>query len=208
MVSRVWRLTTFLCTHCCRGLGIYDAGVGLTLLVAADWLASAFGVPPARPRDFFGSQRDLSALDWDRLLLAVARSGRSARLLWVMGPALKGAGATLFVIDYLVRHSPASFLLFAASDGTLRGGASRWRHSSHQKIDRHACRDDGDAGACRRAVAPDLVRDHDEACEHEKRRRPGIAKRGERPVRVGSRRRKTKSAATATPENSTTANPV
>jgi hypothetical protein len=32
---------------------------------------------------------------------------------------LKGAGAALFVVDYVVRHSPASFLLFAASDGTL-----------------------------------------------------------------------------------------
>ncbi len=39
--------------------------------------------------------------------------------LWVMGPVLKGAGAAAFVIDYLVRHSPRSFLLFAASDGAL-----------------------------------------------------------------------------------------
>ena len=39
--------------------------------------------------------------------------------LWVMGPLLKGAGAAAFVIDYLVRHSPRSFLLFAASDGAL-----------------------------------------------------------------------------------------
>jgi hypothetical protein len=36
-----------------------------------------------------------------------------------MGPLLKGAGATAFVIDYFVRHSPSSFLLFAVSDGTL-----------------------------------------------------------------------------------------
>ncbi len=99
--------------------GIYDAGVGLTLLVAADWLASAFGVPPARPPIF----SDLNGI----FLLAIGigyywpwRDPVGARwYLWVMGPALKGAGATLFVIDYLVRHSPASFLLFAASDGTL-----------------------------------------------------------------------------------------
>jgi len=39
--------------------------------------------------------------------------------LWVMGPVLKGAGAAAFVLDYLVRHSPRSFLLFAASDGAL-----------------------------------------------------------------------------------------
>jgi hypothetical protein len=36
-----------------------------------------------------------------------------------MGPLLKGGGAALFVIDYLLRGSPASFLLFAAADGTL-----------------------------------------------------------------------------------------
>ena len=39
--------------------------------------------------------------------------------MWVMGPALKGAGALAFVADYLLRGSPRSFLLFAASDGTL-----------------------------------------------------------------------------------------
>ena len=36
-----------------------------------------------------------------------------------MGPLLKGAGAAAFVLDYLLRGSPPSFLLFAASDGTL-----------------------------------------------------------------------------------------
>jgi hypothetical protein len=36
-----------------------------------------------------------------------------------MGPLLKGAGAAAFLLDYALRGSPASFLLFAASDGTL-----------------------------------------------------------------------------------------
>jgi hypothetical protein len=44
-------------------------------------------------------------------------AGRS--YLWVMGPLLKGAGAIAFLLDHLVRHSPRSFLLFAASDGAL-----------------------------------------------------------------------------------------
>jgi hypothetical protein len=39
--------------------------------------------------------------------------------LWLMGPLLKGLGAAWFVGDVLLRPSPASFLLFAASDGTL-----------------------------------------------------------------------------------------
>lgn len=45
--------------------------------------------------------------------------------LWVMGPLLKGAGALTFVLDYLLRGSPASFLIFALSDGTL-ALASLW----------------------------------------------------------------------------------
>jgi hypothetical protein len=39
--------------------------------------------------------------------------------MWVMGPGLKGAGAALFLLDYLLRGSPRSFLLFSASDGAL-----------------------------------------------------------------------------------------
>lgn len=99
--------------------GIYDGVVGLFLLLAPDRLAALFGVAPAHPRIF----SDLNAL----FLLAVAagyvwpyRDPRGARwYLWVMGPGLKGAGAAAFLVDYFVRHSPASFLLFAASDGGL-----------------------------------------------------------------------------------------
>ena len=99
--------------------GVYDVAVGLVLLLAADQLASVFGVPPAQPRIF----SDLNGL----FLVAVGagyywpyRDPAGARwYLWVMGPGLKGAGAAIFLIDYVVRHSPPSFLLFAASDGTL-----------------------------------------------------------------------------------------
>jgi hypothetical protein len=99
--------------------GVYDLSVGLFLLLAADRLASIFGVPPAQPPIF----SDLNGL----FLVAVGigyyfpyRDPSGARwYLWVMGPVLKGAGAALFLTDYFVRHSPASFLLFAASDGVL-----------------------------------------------------------------------------------------
>jgi hypothetical protein len=100
--------------------GIYDAAVGLFLLLAPDRMAALFGVPPAQPPIF----SDLNAL----FLMAVGagyyfpfRDPAGARwYLWVMGPALKGAGAAAFLLDYFVRgHSPASFLLFAAGDGTL-----------------------------------------------------------------------------------------
>jgi hypothetical protein len=99
--------------------GVYDVAVGLTLLVAPAAMASAFGVAPPEPA-IFGTLNGL-------FLLAVGvgywlpyRDPESYRgYLWVMGPLLKGTGALAFVIDRLVRHSPASFLLFAASDGAL-----------------------------------------------------------------------------------------
>ena len=99
--------------------GFYDGLVGLFLLLAADRFASLFGVAPAQPPIF----ADLNAI----FLLAVGagyywpyRDPAGARwYLWVMGPGLKGAGTVAFLADYFVRHSPASFLLFAASDGTL-----------------------------------------------------------------------------------------
>ena len=97
----------------------YDGIVGATLLLAPNLMASWFGVPPPTPRIF----SDLNGL----FLLAVSagyylpwRDPVAGRwYMWVMGPGLKGAGAAAFVLDYALRHSPASFLLFAASDGAL-----------------------------------------------------------------------------------------
>ena len=99
--------------------GLYDLVVGALLLCAADQLASRFGVPPANPRIF----SDLNGL----FLIAVGLGYyfpwrdpvRHRGYLWVMGPFLKGAGAAAFILDHVLRGSPASFLLFAASDGTL-----------------------------------------------------------------------------------------
>ena len=99
--------------------GLYDGVVGALLLCAPAWLAGAFGVPAATPRIF----SDLNGL----FLLAVGVGyylpwrdpARYRGYLWVMGPLLKGAGAVVFLVDYFLRGSPRSFLLFAASDGLL-----------------------------------------------------------------------------------------
>jgi hypothetical protein len=99
--------------------GLYDFIVGAFLLLAPDRLASLFGVPPASPPIF----ANLNAL----FLMAVGAGyglpwrdpERYRGYMWVMGPGLKGAGALTFVLDYLLRNSPRSFLLFAASDGAL-----------------------------------------------------------------------------------------
>src|SRR5215204_852853 len=99
--------------------GLYDTVVGALLLFAAPWLASAFGVPPAPPPIF----SDLNAL----FLIAVGAGyympwqdpERHRGYMWIMGVCLKSAGAAVFLADYYFRHSPALFLIFAASDGTL-----------------------------------------------------------------------------------------
>jgi hypothetical protein len=99
--------------------GLYDGVVGALLLFVPSWLAAAFGVPAASPRIF----SDLNGL----FLLAVGAGyylpwrepERYRGYMWVMGPLLKGAGAATFLLDYLVRHSPRSFLLFSVSDGAL-----------------------------------------------------------------------------------------
>ena len=101
--------------------GIYDALVGVTMLAGRPLLVELFGVPPPVPP----IHADLNGI----FLLAVAAGylipyrdpdGSGGRAyLWTMGPLLKGAGAAAFVLDYFLRGSPASFLLFAASDGTL-----------------------------------------------------------------------------------------
>jgi hypothetical protein len=101
--------------------GIYDAVVGVVMLTGRPLLADIFSVPLPEPP----IHADLNGV----FLLAVAagylipyRDPQSAggRLyLWVMGPLLKGGGALAFVLDHVMRHSPRSFLLFAASDGAL-----------------------------------------------------------------------------------------
>ncbi len=91
------------------------------MLVGRPVLVRLFAVPPPQPP----IHADLNGI----FLLAVAigysisyrapdsDAGRS--YLWVMGPLLKGAGALAFVLDYFMRGSPASFLLFAFSDGAF-----------------------------------------------------------------------------------------
>jgi hypothetical protein len=101
--------------------GIYDAGVGVVMLAGRPLLSHIFAVALPTPP----IHADLNGL----FLLSIAagylipyrdpRSSGGRAYLWIMGPLLKGAGAAAFVADYFVRQSPASFLLFAVSDGTL-----------------------------------------------------------------------------------------
>lgn len=100
---------------------VYDAFVGVMMIVGRPFFARLFDVPlPVPP-----IHAELNGV----FLLAIAAGysityreptsfgGRA--YLWVMGPLLKGGGALAFVLDYLLRGSPRSFLLFAVSDGAL-----------------------------------------------------------------------------------------
>jgi len=101
--------------------GIYDALVGVVMLAGRPLLAQLFSVALPTPP----IHADLNGL----FLLSVAAgylipyrdpgSAGGRAYLWIMGPGLKGAGAAAFVLDYIFRQSPRSFLLFALSDGTL-----------------------------------------------------------------------------------------
>jgi hypothetical protein len=109
----------------CRAIaavsGIYDASVGVVMLTGRPLLARLFAVSLPTPP----IHADLNGI----FLLAIAagylipyrdpQSSGGRAYLWIMGPLLKGAGAAAFVLDYVMRDSPRSFLLFAVSDGTL-----------------------------------------------------------------------------------------
>jgi hypothetical protein len=99
--------------------GLYDFVVGAFLLLAADRLAAWFGVAPAVPP----IHPTLNGLFLVAIAIGYIQPWRDPvghrGYLWIMGVFLKGAGAAIFIADYFVHDSPASFLLFAASDGTL-----------------------------------------------------------------------------------------
>lgn len=99
--------------------GVYDLLLGVSMLTAAPELARLFGAPAPVPLvnawlngvftltlagGYFWAARDVAA-----------RRG----YLWWAGVFAKGLGALVFLIDHLANGSPAVFLAFAASDGTL-----------------------------------------------------------------------------------------
>jgi len=100
---------------------IYDGLVAVMMVAGRPLMAQIFNVPLPQPP----IHADLNGL----FLFAVAvgyaipyrepDSFGGRTYLWVMGPLLKGVGALTFIADYFVRHSPASFLLFAVSDGVM-----------------------------------------------------------------------------------------
>lgn len=98
---------------------VYDLVIGLALLVATDRFASLFGVPVPEPRLFVTICGLLLVCVGLGYLQPMRDPERHRAYLWIFGPVLKGLGATVFLREHYLNGGPESFLLFAATDGTL-----------------------------------------------------------------------------------------
>jgi hypothetical protein len=98
---------------------VYDLALALPLLFAAEPMARAFGAPAPMP--VVNAQLNgVFTLSLAAGYLWAAADVEARRgYLWVAGVLAKGLGAALFLVDHFARGSPAAFLLFAATDGTL-----------------------------------------------------------------------------------------
>jgi hypothetical protein len=98
---------------------VYDLALGVPLLVAAPEVARLMGAGTPSP----AINAQLNGLFTITLaagyVWAAADVDARRGYLWIAGVAAKAAGSLLFVIDHFARGSPDSFLLFAATDGTL-----------------------------------------------------------------------------------------
>ena len=98
---------------------VYDVTVGCLLLVATNAVARWFSVP--LPSEILFVKLDAIFLMCVGLgyVLPLRRPETYRGYLWIFGPLLKGAGAIAFLADHYLNGSPSSFLVFAASDGTI-----------------------------------------------------------------------------------------
>jgi hypothetical protein len=99
--------------------GVYDLLLALPMLFAPERTAALFGAPAPVP--VINAQLNgVFTLSLAMGYFWAARAVEARRgFLWVAGVLAKGLGAILFVYDHFAHASPASFLLFAGSDGGL-----------------------------------------------------------------------------------------
>ncbi|OFV86938.1 MAG: hypothetical protein A2V74_06645 [Acidobacteria bacterium RBG_16_70_10] len=99
--------------------GVYDLMIAAPMLLAPEALARLFGAAPPVP--VLNAQLNgVFALALAAGYFWAAGDAEARRgYLWAAGVLAKGLGAAVFVADHFTRGSPASFLLFAATDGAL-----------------------------------------------------------------------------------------
>jgi hypothetical protein len=98
---------------------LYDLLLAVPMIFAAPATAALFGAPPPVP--VVNAQLNgVFTLSLAAGYLWAARAPEERRgYFWIAGVLAKGLGVVLFVADHVLRGSPASFLLFAVTDGTL-----------------------------------------------------------------------------------------
>ncbi|HEV7502848.1 MAG TPA: hypothetical protein VGQ33_22675 [Vicinamibacteria bacterium] len=99
--------------------GAYDLALAVPMLLFAPTLAARMGAPPPVPL----VNAQLNGIFTLTLALGyfwAARDPTARRgYLWIAGVFAKGLGAALFLVDHVQQGSPSSYLLFAATDGSL-----------------------------------------------------------------------------------------
>ena len=103
----------------CLVSGLYDLLIAFPLLLAPVATSRVFGAPDPVP--ILNAQLNgvfTLTLGAGYFWAMPDPEGRRG-YLWCAGVLAKGLGAILFVLDHFLRGSPASFLLFAATDGGL-----------------------------------------------------------------------------------------
>lgn len=103
----------------CYVSGAYDLALALPMLLAPAATAALFGSPAPVP--VVNAQLNgVFALSLAAGYFWAARDPAARRgYLWVAGVLAKFLGVAVFVADHFLNQSPASFLLFAFTDGTL-----------------------------------------------------------------------------------------
>ena len=99
--------------------GVYDLLLAVPMLLIAPQVAAMMGAPPPVP--LINAQLNgvfTLSLAAGYFWAAAAPEERRG-YFWVAGVLAKGLGVVLFLADHFQHASPASFLLFAVTDGSL-----------------------------------------------------------------------------------------
>src|SRR5262245_18965582 len=99
--------------------GVYDLLLGTSMLTAAPALARLFGAPAPVPLVNAWLNGVFTLTLAGGYFWAAGDVASRRGYLWWAGVFAKSLGAVVFLVDHYANGSPASYLLFAASDGTL-----------------------------------------------------------------------------------------
>ena len=98
---------------------IYDAMLGVSMLLLQGPVIDLFGIAPPR-YPILGNLNGLFALSIGIGYWCIRKNPQdNLWYIWIMGVFLKATGPLLFVVDGWLRGSPRSFLAFAVTDGLI-----------------------------------------------------------------------------------------